>query len=577
MEKRVVFLNANDNAEMEVGVNLFDMRQVYGGSNLDVGIRINHNVNSTGGKYDVYRNVFREGKYQVYGTGMNEGLQMWENDFHLGMPVDNASGRKAAVWLQNYQTKGQISENRVNRNLDSLDVSSIYITEADFITRQSRGFLFENCTSLVAQCNEVNDVGIAFDFERSCTNVSLLGNKIQESQVGIMSRGNDSLNIGQINNVGTNTNSYSNKFLNMTNSNPYPGYSNLIAVNYGNGGLGQAPAASLFHRGGTEDPITTWADLTSQQIGIIPTTGTVGFDTTQCGYLGAGAIDSLFDEYSSGPIGARAMLEAQAIESELNEYYLQDDLLLAVKQLEKDKSLVAALDTTASLLTESSVLEDFYYSEKGQSALNSIQVEQLKESLTSEDALNDEFVRENYIDQALYLNMGITTTTLPIENEVAMNEIYLNTIASGVDTFTENQRNAIDALAPECPRTAGNAVYVARMLQAFYRPELIYEDAASCTDAVSYKRDQFNAKSSVYSLMPNPSSTHCWVIHEGLIGLNTLMEMISIDGVFVKEQRIVPGSRFTYIDLSSVHSGVYVLRLTQGSQLLYVNKLIVVK
>jgi hypothetical protein len=36
MEKRVVLLNVNGNADMEVGVNLFDMRRVYGNSNLDV-------------------------------------------------------------------------------------------------------------------------------------------------------------------------------------------------------------------------------------------------------------------------------------------------------------------------------------------------------------------------------------------------------------------------------------------------------------------------------------------------------------------------------------------------------------
>ncbi|MCB9267836.1 MAG: right-handed parallel beta-helix repeat-containing protein, partial [Lewinellaceae bacterium] len=89
--------------------------------------------------------------------------------------------------------------------------------------------------------------------------------------------------------------------------------------------------------------------------------------------------------------------------------------------------------------------------------------------------------REDFLEQAETDNTAISASEVFEVNEQDVNALFLETVAIGVDTFTEAQITALWAFANQCPLSGGDAVFKARSLYSLIDPLVKYEDEELCS------------------------------------------------------------------------------------------------
>jgi hypothetical protein len=589
MEKRVVFLNANDNAKMEVIYNLISMPRVQSSSDQGMGVRINHNPNSSNNEYVIYNNIFTRGKYQIYGMGLNRGLYVMGNDFYPGLPVDGSGCMKASVFLEESNEECYIVDNKIDGE-DSTDINgSPQISLSNFKDRQTRGVLLRNSNGVIAYCNTLKNLGIAFDLHMDCTGDTIVGNRIIKNHVGLMSRGAaaTSTSPGFFTDWGDNNFSYGNVFREWsTTGNPYTaisgGTARLVSVDYGNGGTNISLRASIYYLNSYEDPGASYIDniLTSQLIpsNLIPS-GT-GVDTAECGYDRTDSERNIANILygQNGQFQSSMMSERMAVESAILDQYIEsataneeDEVYVRVKHHEQNKKRILFLQDHPELEISSGLIADYLQTEEVCVSIEVTEVDMIKRQLTDTILRRDLSVVESLVQEGLMENADILSTEYYLENEKAMNEIYLTTLALGIDTFTFSQKQFINELAIQCPLIAGKAVYTARMLQLIYMPEMLYEDDCDQTATVARRLSKPKTNKLEYKLMPNPAETHLWLIHPA-VASGTEIQIINLQGIEMIRLKPQTGSMKTWVYVNELPQGTYVLRIKEGLNTVYTVK-----
>ncbi|HRQ86463.1 MAG TPA: hypothetical protein PLV70_15260, partial [Flavobacteriales bacterium] len=118
-------------------------------------------------------------------------------------------------------------------------------------------------------------------------------------------------------------------------------------------------------------------------------------------------------------------------------------------------------------------------------------------------------------------NTSVATAELMDLNTKQVNEIYLSTIGSEVDTFTTAQVNALYSIADQCPMVGGEAVFRARALYALVNNEQDFDDALLCLQqGIIVKSVQQQAPRVEQAVVvPNPAmDAATLVLHEKLDG-----------------------------------------------------------
>jgi hypothetical protein len=579
MEKRVVFLSANDNADMAIAGNLIMPYEVSGTSVKGVGVRINHNLSATQSTYEVTQNVFRQGKYQVYASNWTgKGMNIYSNHFWIGLPVSGTGDvRKAGLWLQNFS--GGNNETNIYDNIfDGEDATAGGIgysgVAANNTDAQTRGVWLDDGRDAQVYCNSMKDLGYAVEALGDNSGSRIRTNVLEEVLVGILSRGRTSTNTGKIDDVGSISFSNANNFANVGTPTGFGGgVSHLASVNWGNIGAGGG-AASLYYRSGTSDEplsgFSTYADGTSQQ--ITPLITSAGFiSDSLCDYSGAGGFDSIYSEYLGSSYAARMMMEEQAIDQMLMQEEAEVDDEMGVKLFEAQQQMYLSLDTNPSLLSSSSLLYNYYHDLEISDAGIAARINDLKTELAKEEIQAEESEVVSIQQQALWENAGMNTGSDFLINERIVNEIYLQTLAIGADTFSQSQRESIDAIAPLCPYVYGKAVFEARMMQALYKPEMIYNDEVNCASTQS-KKEKKTVRQQEWKVMPNPAKDWTWIIHPEI--QNAKVEVISMNGMLQNMHGISNG-RKTMVSLNGLSSGVYLIRVVQDGRVVFTDKIIV--
>ncbi|MBK7853682.1 MAG: T9SS type A sorting domain-containing protein [Bacteroidetes bacterium] len=65
-------------------------------------------------------------------------------------------------------------------------------------------------------------------------------------------------------------------------------------------------------------------------------------------------------------------------------------------------------------------------------------------------------------------------------NYQSLYNIYLSTMARRRNQFTDTDKTVIEAIAQQCPKYGGDAVYMARAMVFTYNDSMIYNDTAAC-------------------------------------------------------------------------------------------------
>ncbi|MBL7778078.1 MAG: T9SS type A sorting domain-containing protein, partial [Chitinophagales bacterium] len=162
-----------------------------------------------------------------------------------------------------------------------------------------------------------------------------------------------------------------------------------------------------------------------------------------------------------------------------------------------------------------------------------------------------------------------------------INDVYLNTLAIGIDTFTQAQLNVLYYLALQCPLAGGNPVYRARgMLSAII--DTTYNDTKLCSDdGYSYKKERTpkpkanktSIKQQQFYLQPNPAKDVVTILSSWDITEEVRLQLIDYTGKSVLQNTIHFTDRKYTLPISSFSAGVYLLRLQTASGETSVHKL----
>ncbi len=239
--------------------------------------------------------------------------------------------------------------------------------------------------------------------------------------------------------------------------------------------------------------------------------------------------------------GAPALRDSLAM---LEDFYLtlQDQATGQLKAVEADRGALSLVDSTVATQLQGNQQQIGYNLELVKLAMSQLEADTLsaveRQNLLNEvtgyqaaiQALVDyntnimDLARTSKVlsaESVKAANTSVATAELMDLNTKQVNEIYLSTIGSEVDTFTTAQVNALYSIADQCPMVGGEAVFRARALYALVNNEQDFDDALLCLQqGIIVKSVQQQAPRVEQAVVvPNPAmDAATLVLHEKLDG-----------------------------------------------------------
>ena len=176
--------------------------------------------------------------------------------------------------------------------------------------------------------------------------------------------------------------------------------------------------------------------------------------------------------------------------------------------------------------------------------------------------------RENFLDQADIGNSAISASEVFEVNEQDVNSLFLETVAIGIDTFTEAQITELWAIANQCPLAGGDAVFKARSLYSLIDPLVKYEDEERCASEPEERpavaqQPQIAAK---FQLIPNPAKDELTVKLAAPVEVRTWFIIQDIRSRTHFEKELDTGRATYNINTSQLPPGIYYCTIkSQGS------------
>jgi len=179
-----------------------------------------------------------------------------------------------------------------------------------------------------------------------------------------------------------------------------------------------------------------------------------------------------------------------------------------------------------------------------------------------------ESLRNNQVVEAITENNGVTSTGIPETNEHLINGIYLETIASGINTFTNGQVSVIQDIAHQCPFSGGRAVYQARSIYKLIDPNEEYDDVNTCLNGGIYRKGKSDSAVPTLNLYPNPARESVTVDLDTK-GKDGCMLIVSDLSENIVKRITLPCDQATYtLDISDISNGMYMIRVLSNQVLI---------
>ncbi len=262
-------------------------------------------------------------------------------------------------------------------------------------------------------------------------------------------------------------------------------------------------------------------------------------------------------------------ISLQMDESTLSDLHLVDSV---INLLYDSLHQVNILFNTAQNSTDSVFYHDLFMT-----LLNEIYIN----TFISDSILSD----YNLQKSALISDLIAQNETLPEDeafelNEKAVNSIYLQTIASGIDTLTTAQRSILSSIACLCPVSGGlKAVYTARSLLSKY-DGLYYDDAQICLQEGISKNKQSPKpvfKTPSFFVTPNPAVTYLQVSWQGSLDEPCIFSLRDITGQVVQDGNFIGKNSPFLLQLRNVSNGLYILQLQTQTGVIKSFKVVITK
>ena len=260
------------------------------------------------------------------------------------------------------------------------------------------------------------------------------------------------------------------------------------------------------------------------------------------------------------------------------------------------RKLFAYLETHYGFRNSNSIISTFYLNELN--SLNNIVKgtdEDIIKLVNTVGSQNQTTFMEN-MAIAEASNSNIVSANMQLLNERTINDIYLKLARFGTEAINEEDSSKIEMLAKQCPYIGGSAVYKARTLWAMIEPTAMYDDIKLCNSIGVYRASNSSANSSGlftnendylknlqpdYSkkmdakneikVYPNPANQIVNVNYT--IAENARFKIIDLLGRVEIETEILSRNNFVSLDVSKLHTGIYVYQISTENEIIKSGKL----
>ncbi len=269
-------------------------------------------------------------------------------------------------------------------------------------------------------------------------------------------------------------------------------------------------------------------------------------------------LDSFYNQKSNEPVGMLVQME-QALAA------------LFVPAPADSAELAANDAAIADSLAQVMLLDSLIAQSSGQDSLDLLDQRlatlQALDSLTQvQDSLLDLIQTARTVEAAQLAaqNAAIPASYLFEVNEQTVNDIFLNTIASGVYSFDSLQQATLETIAYQCPLTGGTAVFRARGLLSLVGDYDFGDDVVNCQEVRNRSADGSSAnemEESSLLIYPNPASTEITVVlPNGSNGDYSRLQLLDVSGMVVREVQ-TPEQTSLRMDVSELPRGIYLCKV----------------
>ena len=193
----------------------------------------------------------------------------------------------------------------------------------------------------------------------------------------------------------------------------------------------------------------------------------------------------------------------------------------------------------------------------------------LQDSIFQERALAVASVKSN--------NLSVSTSADYETNLQQINDIYLSTIALGINEFNSSQLTQIETIAGKCPLSDGNAVYFARGLLAMVK-DTIFDDDAICDAGQGYRiSGQGEEELNTVHLYPNPAYDQLTLEFEEAIEFEYEITFYSVTGQQYASYKLAEDQQSFTLDISTIPSGLYFYKIRRNEKNIASGKLTIMK
>lgn len=176
------------------------------------------------------------------------------------------------------------------------------------------------------------------------------------------------------------------------------------------------------------------------------------------------------------------------------------------------------------------------------------------------------------------LHQGLATQLCYEENAKKVNDIFLSTVAKGIDIFTTQQASELYDIANQCPLAGGEAVYQARAMYSLIDEDAYYLDKELCIlPGNNWRKSETKNIEKVFELYPNPAQNTVTLYYPTIKqDVNTLYIYDAL-GKIVNASVLEANVNEHIINIRHLTGGVYYYKMLHNETDTFSGKLVIVK
>ena len=173
-----------------------------------------------------------------------------------------------------------------------------------------------------------------------------------------------------------------------------------------------------------------------------------------------------------------------------------------------------------------------------------------------------------WADSISYHNNLLQSNEAVYQNEKTVNQIYRIFLINR-DSITALQKQTLMAVAEQCPKAGGQAVYKARAILKYFNDITVYDDRSTCAQQGNNREAASGKiKNSLALIKPNPAKGLITLIYPFEIRAKTEFVITDVLNRILLTTVLEEGKRESELNISHLSNGFYLYRIINDKETL---------